>query len=131
MLCLPMIDNAVPEDHSSGLYFWARVFRATTWKELKKLAEEKPEFQKTIVTIAQLTEDEKIRQICEARKRYELDLNSAQRYGFEEGRRKNLLFLSRLSDILTSTGRMAELPKALKDETYLKKLMEEFGLNEE
>lgn len=111
------------------------------------MAEEKPEFTKTIVTIAELSEDEKIRERCWARERYELDYNSAQRYGYETGhaagltagltagrtagRTESIHLISQLCDKLTEAGRIAELGDALKEEALLNRLLNEFGLKQE
>ncbi len=45
MLYLKQIDNATKEDIANGLVYWAKLFQATTWEDLKKLVREKPEFE--------------------------------------------------------------------------------------
>lgn len=131
VLCLPMIESATPEDRSSGLYFWAKVFQATTWKELKKLAENNTSFKKTIVTMAQLSEDEKIRRMCEARERYDLDMSSSFGSGYDLGKAEDSAQLLQLGEKLKEAGRFNELLEALKNKEYRKQLLEEFGLSEE
>lgn len=141
VLCLPLIEKATAEDRSSGLYFWAKVFKATTWKELKCLAEDNNNktFKKTIVTMAQLSEDEKIRQMCEAREMYEMDKQAAYDYGYEtgvskgkdEGRDEGIFLTTQLIKKLTEAGRSDELPKILDDSAYLQQLLKEFGLKAE
>lgn len=121
VLCLPLIE------------------KATTWKELKNLAEDNKAFKKTIVTMAQLSEDEKIRQMCEAREMYEMDKQAAYDYGYEtgvskgkdEGRDEGIFLTTQLIKKLTEAGRSDELPKILDDSAYLQQLLKEFGLKAE
>ena len=68
------------------LYEWAKLFKASTWEELKMLAEKNDYIADTVVTLRELTDDEKIRMQCEARERYELDRLSYIAQGREEER---------------------------------------------
>lgn len=70
------------------LYQWALLFKATTWEELKMLAENNTYIGNTIVTFHEMTEDEKIRAQYEARERYEWDLASATATGLRKGRQE-------------------------------------------
>lgn len=85
VLSLSQIENATEEDRKSGLYKWAKIFKATTWEELKALAENSTVINNTIVTIAQLSEDEKIRQLCERQEMAELDRRSAMDFAKKRG----------------------------------------------
>ena len=76
----------VPEDYKNSLYHWAKLFKATTWEEIKMLAEKNDYMGETIVTMHQMTEDEKIAAECAARERYERDTLSIYRKGLREGR---------------------------------------------
>ena len=58
---LTRIDLATEEDHLYGVTDWGRLFKATSWEELKMLAQENPSMDHTISSIYQLAEDEKIR----------------------------------------------------------------------
>ena len=73
------------------LYQWALLFKATTWEELKMLAENNTYIGNTIVTLHELTEDEKIRQQYEARERYEWDMASATATGLRKGREEGFV----------------------------------------
>jgi predicted transposase/invertase (TIGR01784 family) len=55
------VDMAKAIDVEQGLAKWARLFRATTWEELKMLAQEDKSIDKALSTAWQLTEDERIR----------------------------------------------------------------------
>ena len=78
--------NHVPKEYKNSLYHWAKLFKATTWEEIKMLAEKNDYMGETIVTLHQMTEDEKIAAECAARERYERDTLSIYRKGLREGR---------------------------------------------
>lgn len=64
---LSRIDIATEQDRASGIELWARVFTATTWEEINMLAQNNEYLQEVVSGVCQLTEEEKIRQQCEAR----------------------------------------------------------------
>ena len=64
---LSRIDLATEQDKVSGIELWARVFKATTWEEIDMLAQNNEYLQEVVSGVRQLTEEEKIRQQCEAR----------------------------------------------------------------
>ena len=70
VLELNQIGLATEEDRAYRIDYWARLFKATTWKELKALAEQNPIFTEAARTAVVLSEDEKIRLQCEAREDY-------------------------------------------------------------
>ncbi len=70
VLELNQIELATEEDQTYRIDYWARLFKATTWKELKALAEQNPIFTEAARTAVVLSEDEKIRLQCEAREDY-------------------------------------------------------------
>lgn len=70
VLDLTQINLATEEDHAHGIDCWASLFRATTWEELKMLANTNQSIADAVTTVRQLTEEEKIRQQCEAREDY-------------------------------------------------------------
>ena len=136
VLCLPQIENATSEDRSSGLYLWAKVFQATTWKELIDLSKNNPVMEDTVVTIASLSADERIRQQCARREKFERDRISAINYGYQQGHNEGhsagfsegIEIFPKLNEKLKESGRDQELSKALNDPAYRYKLLEEFGL---
>ncbi|MBQ9118748.1 MAG: hypothetical protein IJY09_01685 [Lachnospiraceae bacterium] len=67
---LNQIELASEEDIKYGIDLWARVFKATTWEEVDHLAQNNEYLQETVSAVRQLTEDEKIRQQCQAREYY-------------------------------------------------------------
>ena len=72
MSCLDLtkIDLATEEDKAYNIHEWAELFKAQTWENIKMLAAKNQEIDDAATTIYQLTEDERVRQQCEARKDY-------------------------------------------------------------
>jgi len=64
---LTQIEIATEEDKQYDIDLWARVFTATTWREIEMLAQNNEYLQEAVSGVRQLTEDEKIRQQCQAR----------------------------------------------------------------
>lgn len=91
VLNLTVIEDDTIIKEPLDLYQWALLFKATTWEELKMLAEENTYIGNTIVTLHELTEDEKIRQQYEARERYEWDMASATATGLRKGREEGFV----------------------------------------
>ncbi|MCM1262978.1 MAG: Rpn family recombination-promoting nuclease/putative transposase [Butyrivibrio sp.] len=65
VLDLNQIELATDEDKQWKLDYWARLFKATTWEELKMLAQKDPIFQETGQIIFQKNQDKKAREWCE------------------------------------------------------------------
>ena len=86
VLDLSCLEQVAEEERNSALYHWACVFRAKTWKEVLAMAEQSESIKKAVVTLRELSEDEKIRLQCEARERYQMDWQSSMRTSREKGR---------------------------------------------
>jgi len=74
-LCLNVLDLtqiplATDEDIAYKRDYWARLFKAKTWEEIKMLAQNDKYITEASETIYQLTQDEHIRLVCEARDDY-------------------------------------------------------------
>lgn len=97
VLDLSYLEQVPEEERNSALYYWACVFKAKTWKEVLAVAEQSESIKKAVVTLRELSEDEKIRLQCEARERYQMDWQSSMRTnrekGREEGRKEIILAL--------------------------------------
>lgn len=76
VLSLNQLENASMEDKNdpNGLYQWARLFKASTWEELKMIAKDNPMMDSFVGTVMQLTAEEKVAQACEMRRRYSNDI---------------------------------------------------------
>ena len=75
-----------PDDMQSmpELYYWAQFFKATTWEEIKMLAQKNETIKQGIVTLKELTADEKVKMQLEAREQYYRDLNAILDYEKQE-----------------------------------------------
>ncbi len=70
VLNLTHTDLATEEDKQYQIDYWASLFKSTTWEELKMLAENNEYIRQASETVYQLTQEEAIRQQCEAREDY-------------------------------------------------------------
>ncbi len=76
---LKHIELATPEDREWKTDYWASLFKATTWEELKMLAKQSPILQDAVETIYELTADESIREQCKAREKHIREMNTILR----------------------------------------------------
>ena len=74
VLSLKHIDKATAEDEANSLVYWARLFKATTWEELKKLAEHSSAFEEVTDKMYKVNTDEQERYLIEAHEKYMLDM---------------------------------------------------------
>ncbi len=86
MLQLNQLGNPEDEEKMPEVYHWAQLFKATTWEEVFMVAEKNEAIKEGIVTLKQLTEDEKEQQRIEGRLRYESEISAATHYGEKLGR---------------------------------------------
>ena len=86
VLDLSCLEQVPKEERNSSLYYWACVFKAKTWKEVLAMTEQSESIKKAVVTLRELSEDEKIRLQCEARECYQMDWQSSMRTSREKGR---------------------------------------------
>ncbi len=95
-LNLRQINNpkVVESEGNTELYQWARFFKAKTWEELRMLAKENKEIDNCVYSVAKLTEDDKFRMQCEARRDRIAKENAlysrGHREGLEEGIEKGI-----------------------------------------
>ena len=68
---LSQIGLATQEDEDCGLAYWARLFKAKTWEELKMLAQENEFLEEAANSIYIANADEIVRQQCRAREEAE------------------------------------------------------------
>ncbi|MCR4586222.1 MAG: Rpn family recombination-promoting nuclease/putative transposase [Lachnospiraceae bacterium] len=67
---LTKTELATEEDKQYHIDEWAKLFRAKTWEEIKMLAAKNENLAEAAKTIYELSEDERIRQQCQAREDY-------------------------------------------------------------
>ena len=71
VLSLRRTELATEEDKENRLDYWAEVFRAETWEELKTLAEQSQTVAEVAEAMYQVSADEHARSILRARRKYE------------------------------------------------------------
>lgn len=108
MLDLTQINLATKENHAYQIDHWASLFKAATWEELKMLAKTNQYIADAVTTVCQLTQEEKIRQQCEAREDY---------YRRTTGR----------EELLKETTE--KLEQALAENAHMRRLLKEHGIN--
>ena len=64
---LKRIDLATEEDKAYNIHYWASLFKAETWEELKMLAENNEYLQEAAESLYVANADEIVRQQCRAR----------------------------------------------------------------
>ena len=94
-LCIKVLDLTQLEiarsqsEADKKLLKWASIFKAETLEELEQLASGEEVFENMVVTMRQLSEDEKVRMQCEAREDYErcliTEYNAGKQDGIEQG----------------------------------------------
>jgi hypothetical protein len=76
---LTQIELATEEDCYYNIDLWASFFKAESWEAIKMLAEKDPYIKEAAAGVYQLTQEDKIRQQCEAREDYYRGHRSLQR----------------------------------------------------
>ena len=73
VLDLSHIELATEEDKEWNLDFWAKLFKAKTWEEIKMLAKDNEYFTEASNTLCDLYADFNVRERCRDREDYELE----------------------------------------------------------
>ena len=94
------------------------------------MTEQSESIKKAVVTLRELSEDEKICQQCEARERYQMDWQSSMRTSREEGRKEGEQAMAELINKLMTSDRMEDMKRAIEDEEYMERLMKELKLTD-
>ena len=76
---LKHMELATQEDREWKLDYWAALFKATTWEELKMLAQQSQIMEAAVETIYDLTADEAVREQCKAREKHIKEMNTVLR----------------------------------------------------
>lgn len=64
------IKLATEEDKAYGIDYWAKLFRATTWEELKMIANKNEILEEASASLYKMNANEAIRERCQAREDY-------------------------------------------------------------
>ena len=76
---LTRIELATEEDKASQLDYWARFFTATSWEELKMIAEKNPNMTEATQTLYEMNADAITQEKCRARREYYRRQNTMNR----------------------------------------------------
>lgn len=76
---LTQIDMATEKNRQHHIHYWARLFKATTWEEIKMLASKDEYLQAAADSIFQFNTDEQIRKLCRDREEYYQDIRNYER----------------------------------------------------
>lgn len=136
MLNLKSLEDDSIKKEPSELYYWAKLFKATTWEELEMLAKNNSDIEDAVVTLHELSDDEKIKLQCEARQRYEWDMASAiakgkregKEEGLQEGLRQGEDRLLKLIQCLTDDNQTDVIARITTDSLYREELYKKYGL---
>ena len=136
VLDLSQLDKLSEEEKQTELYDWARLFAATDWEEVSHLMEKNEAIKEAANYLYELTEDEKIKQQCEARELYYLDMSLAEKAGVDkgfkkgkaEGKAEGVERVNRLIRKLTQDNRIDDLIKSATDANLQNQLLQEYNL---
>ena len=78
VLMLNNIENATEEQKANynSIYYWAKLFKAKTWEELRMIAEKNERMKSLVNTASELSGDRSVKEACEARFIYQMDINT-------------------------------------------------------
>jgi hypothetical protein len=114
VVSLNQTELATEEDKAYQIDRWAKLFKATTWEEIKMIAQKDPALLDASETLYTLNSDETIRARCRAREDYERLHNTINR---------------RLNELTTKNEELSAENKSLSAENEaLKKLLLEHGI---
>ena len=87
---LKHIELATEEDKAYKIDYWARLFTATTWEELKMIADKDIYLEAATQSMYELSSDELVQRQCRARRDYYKQINSHNKTirEFEEAQQK-------------------------------------------
>ena len=85
MLYLNRIDLATQEDIDNGLVYWAKMFNATTWEEIKSLSTYGEEFEEVAKVMYNSNVMDPERTILEAHQKYVMDKTTIYNSGYRRG----------------------------------------------
>lgn len=76
---LTQINMATEENRQHHIHYWAKLFKATTWEEIKMLASKDEYLKEAANSIFQFNTDEQIRKLCRDREEYYQDICNYER----------------------------------------------------
>ena len=108
VLYLNHVDKATKEDLACHLDYWARFFKATTWEELKMLAEKSPTLKEATKTVYSTTADICAQTMLEAYEEYEKLYRTIKREAEEEVAQGKEALAQRQEEIARCEAKIAQ-----------------------
>lgn len=131
VLDLNCINLATEDDKHYKIDHWASLFKSTTWEELKMLAKSDKYIQEAANSVYELTQDEKIRQQCEAREDYRRRTVGRERM-LKEALEENQQLSKEKQQLFEEKQQLSEEKQRLSDEiTRLHQLLLVNGIDAE
>ena len=78
MLDLNQIELATEEDKAYKIDYWAKLFKAKTWEDIKMLAQNDNVFEEACETVYKMNQNNEVRYLCEMREEGERILRTYQ-----------------------------------------------------
>jgi septal ring factor EnvC (AmiA/AmiB activator) len=136
VVSLKHIDLATDEDKQFGIDRWARLFKSTTWEDIKMLAKNEPIFKDAAETLYDLNADETIRAQCRAREDYNRQ-QSAIKYHIKEITTELKKVTSEKQQLASENQQLtskvqqitSENQQLITDAEFYKKLLDEHGIS--
>ncbi|MDY3746968.1 MAG: PD-(D/E)XK nuclease family transposase [Lachnospiraceae bacterium] len=133
---LSKLNEADDKEKQAELYRWAKLIAVDRWEDVCMEAKGNPYRELVKDELDQIRQDETERWLYLREEMALMDercrLDTAKRQGLEEGREKGLAAglerMQLLNQKLLQDNRIEDLKKASIDDTYLKKLMEEYNI---
>ena len=119
VLYLSQIHLATEEDKTNNLVYWAKLFQASTWEDMKCLCEIRPEFKEVAEIMYKSSIQPQEKTLYEAHQKFLSDKISLYSAGFDKAKEEDKAEMDALSSV----------NETLKSENArLRKLLEEAGI---
>ena len=102
---LTQIELATEEDKLYQIDYWAKLFTAKTWEELKMIAKNNAVLSEATQTLYKLNADELLREQCRAREEYEIH----EKYTQEKIAKQKIIIEAQEKEIEALKKRIKEL----------------------
>ncbi len=109
VLYLSQINIATDEDKANNLVYWAKLFQTSTWEDMKKLCEVRPEFKEVAEIMYKSSIQPQEKTLYEAHQKFLSDKISLYSAGFEKAKEEDKVEIEALS------SEIARLKKKLEE----------------
>ena len=90
MLYLQQTELATDEDIANGLVYWAQLFQTSSWDDLKKLSQERQEFEEVAQIMYNSNIQSQERTLYEAHQKAMMDRRSLYNGGYRKGKEEGI-----------------------------------------